>query len=103
MATMALQQRLRARPARTCISIVNLVHFVLILLKDTPGPTYLSYTPNGKKLITVGLNNAIRVFQSGSDAEPVTIDDCTDSNTAVDSTVRASPQRSMQKRRLTPS
>ncbi|KAF2755697.1 WD40 repeat-like protein [Pseudovirgaria hyperparasitica] len=68
MATMALQQRLRARPAHPS------------------GPTYLSYTPNGKKLITVGLNNAIRVFQSGSDAEPVTIDDCTDSNTAVDST-----------------
>ncbi|KAF2840400.1 putative chromosome segregation protein [Patellaria atrata CBS 101060] len=49
----------------------------------TPGPTFLSYTPNGRKLITVGLNNAIRVFQTGSDAEPANIDDCQDSNTAI--------------------
>ncbi|TKA61016.1 hypothetical protein B0A49_09649 [Cryomyces minteri] len=62
---MAPEQRLRARPAHT------------------PGPTFLSYTPNGKKLITVGLNNAIRVFETGSDAEPTNIDDCQESNTAV--------------------
>ena len=49
----------------------------------TPGPTFLSYTPNGRELITVGSNNAIRVFESGSDAEPTIIDDCQDSNTAV--------------------
>ncbi|KAE9981915.1 hypothetical protein BLS_006827 [Venturia inaequalis] len=49
----------------------------------TPGPTYLSYTPDGTKLVTVGLNNAIRVFHTGSDAEPTTIDNCQDSNTAV--------------------
>ena len=48
-----------------------------------PGPTFLSYTPNGRKLISVGSNNAIRVFQTGSDAEPTNIDDCQDSNTAV--------------------
>lgn len=54
---------------------------------DTPGPTFLCYTPNGRKLITVGLNNAIRVFTTGSDAEPVTIDECSDSNTAVAATV----------------
>jgi chromosome transmission fidelity protein 4 len=50
---------------------------------DEPGPTYLSYTPNGEKLVTVGMNNAIRVFTTGSDEEPTTIDDCSDSNTAV--------------------
>ncbi|KAI9691353.1 MAG: hypothetical protein M1820_009732 [Bogoriella megaspora] len=65
---MATGQRLRGRPAHT------------------PGPTFLSYTPNGRQLITAGLNNAIRVFQSGSDAEPTNIDDCQESNTAVVST-----------------
>ncbi|KAI9658072.1 MAG: hypothetical protein M1821_002732 [Bathelium mastoideum] len=62
---MASDQRLRGRPAHT------------------PGPTFLSYTPNGRKLITAGLNDAIRVFQSGSDAEPTNIDDCQESNTAI--------------------
>lgn len=62
---MAAQQKLRGRQAHT------------------PGPTFLSYTPNGRKLITVGLDNPIRVFSSGSDAEPVNIDDCMDSNTAI--------------------
>ena len=57
---------------------------------DTPGPTYLTYTPNGRKIITAGLNNAIRVFQSGSDAEPTNIDDCQESNTAIVATVSPS-------------
>ncbi|KAF2146129.1 uncharacterized protein K452DRAFT_315383 [Aplosporella prunicola CBS 121167] len=48
-----------------------------------PGPTFLSYTPNGRKLITVGLNNAIRVFHTGSVDEPTNIDNAQDSNTAV--------------------
>ncbi|GAB7357404.1 hypothetical protein MBLNU459_g8339t1 [Dothideomycetes sp. NU459] len=48
-----------------------------------PGPTYLAYTPNGRKLITVGLNNVIRVFTTGSDAEPINIDVVQDSHTAV--------------------
>ncbi|KAK0934035.1 DNA polymerase alpha accessory factor Mcl1 [Friedmanniomyces endolithicus] len=51
-----------------------------------PGPTYLSYTPNGKKLITVGVNGALRVFQHGSDNEPAIIDVLTDGHTAVAST-----------------
>ncbi|KAL9094145.1 MAG: hypothetical protein Q9165_003560 [Trypethelium subeluteriae] len=62
---MAPEQLLRARPAHI------------------PGPTFLTYTPNGRKLITAGLNNAIRVFPSGSDAEPTNIDDCQESNTAI--------------------
>ena len=55
-----------------------------------PGPTFLSYTPDGLSLVTVGQNNAIRVFQSGSDEEPVVIDNCQDANTAVVATVRPS-------------
>jgi chromosome transmission fidelity protein 4 len=54
-----------------------------------PGPTFLSYTPNGQKLVTVGQNNAIRVFQSGSDEEPAVIDNCQDANTAVVAAVLA--------------
>lgn len=46
----------------------------------------MSYTPDGTKLVTVGLNNAIRIFHTGSDAEPTTIDDCPDSNTTVAAT-----------------
>ncbi|EKG21079.1 hypothetical protein MPH_01623 [Macrophomina phaseolina MS6] len=62
---MAGNQRLRGLPAHP------------------PGPTFLSYTPNGRKLITVGLNNAIRVFHTGSVEEPTNIDNAQDSNTAV--------------------
>ncbi|KAK4997373.1 DNA polymerase alpha accessory factor Mcl1 [Elasticomyces elasticus] len=62
---MAIGPRLRGRPAHT------------------PGPTFLNYTPNGRKLITVGLNNAMRIFETGSDAEPITIDDVQDAHTAI--------------------
>ncbi|KAI9748497.1 MAG: hypothetical protein M1815_003215 [Lichina confinis] len=59
------QQRLRGRPAHT------------------PGPTYISYTPDGASLVTAGSNNAIRVYNTGSVGEPVTIDDCQELNTAI--------------------
>ncbi|KAI9800421.1 MAG: hypothetical protein M1833_003307 [Piccolia ochrophora] len=59
------QSRLRGRPAHT------------------PGPTFLAYTPNGNRLITAGSNNAIRIYTTGSDGEPVNVDDCQESNTAV--------------------
>ncbi|CAA9963641.1 DNA polymerase alpha accessory factor Mcl1 [Pyrenophora teres f. maculata] len=62
---MAADQRLRARQAHA------------------PGPTYLAYTPDGKKLVTAGVDNYCRVFTTGSDDEPVTIDDCQENNTAV--------------------
>jgi chromosome transmission fidelity protein 4 len=58
-----------------------------------PGPTFLSYTPNGQRLVTVGQNNAIRVFQTGSDEEPVVIDECQGENTAVVAAVRLSLYR----------
>ncbi|KAF2770746.1 WD40 repeat-like protein [Teratosphaeria nubilosa] len=51
-----------------------------------PGPTYLAYTPNGRKLITVGANGAHRIFQHGSDDEPAIIDVTTDNHTAVAAT-----------------
>ncbi|KAI9774888.1 MAG: WD repeat and HMG-box DNA binding-domain containing protein 1 [Geoglossum simile] len=63
--TTITQQRLRGRPAHT------------------PGQTYLTYTPDGKRLITAGSNDAIRVYTTGSDGEPVNIDDCQELNTAV--------------------
>jgi hypothetical protein len=63
------QIRLRGRPAHT------------------QGPTYLSYTPDGTKLVTVGSNNTTRVYKTGFDGEPTNIDDCQEQNMAVDSTV----------------
>lgn len=54
-----------------------------ILCIDTPGPTSLSYTPNGRYLITAGSNNAIRVYSTGSDGEPKTLDEALESNAAV--------------------
>ena len=53
----------------------------------TGGPTYLSYTPDGTKLVTVGSNNTTRVYQTGFDGEPTNIDDCQEQNMGVDSTV----------------
>jgi hypothetical protein len=55
---------------------------------DAPGATYLAYTPNGKKLITAGVDNYCRVFSTGSDDEPVTVDNCQEDNTAVVAGVR---------------
>ncbi|RFU33609.1 hypothetical protein B7463_g2756, partial [Scytalidium lignicola] len=60
--------RLRGRPAHTA------------------GPTYLSYTPDGTKLVTVGSNNTTRVYKTGFDGEPTNIDDCQEQNMGVDST-----------------
>ncbi|KAI9798697.1 MAG: hypothetical protein M1825_005024 [Sarcosagium campestre] len=62
---LVVQNRIRGRPAHT------------------PGPTFLSYTPNGRRLVTAGSNNAIRVYDTGSDGEPANVDDCQESNTAV--------------------
>lgn len=70
-ATMATttQVRVRGRPAHTA------------------GPTYLSYTPDGTKLVTVGSNNTTRVYKTGFDGEPTNIDDCPEQNMGVASTV----------------
>ncbi|KAF3041531.1 hypothetical protein E8E12_005479 [Didymella heteroderae] len=62
---MASEHRLRSRQAHA------------------PGATYLAYTPNGKNLITAGVDNYCRVFTTGSDDEPITVDDCQENNAAV--------------------
>ncbi|MCJ1224222.1 hypothetical protein MMC12_000866 [Toensbergia leucococca] len=62
------QQRLRGRPAHPS------------------GPTFLTYTPNGRKLITAGSNNVVRVYTTGFDGEPTNIDDCQENNTAIATT-----------------
>ncbi|KAI9742420.1 MAG: hypothetical protein M1818_003954 [Claussenomyces sp. TS43310] len=62
------QFRLRPRPAHTA------------------GPTYLTYTPDGSKLVTVGSNNTTRVYKTGFDGEPTNIDDCQEQNMAVAAT-----------------
>jgi chromosome transmission fidelity protein 4 len=60
---------------------------------DAPGATYLAYTPTGKKLVTAGVDNYCRVFTTGSDDEPVTIDECQENNTAVVAGVRTCKRR----------
>ncbi|PVI08661.1 WD40 repeat-like protein [Periconia macrospinosa] len=48
-----------------------------------PGPTFLAYTPDGKKLVTAGVDNFCRIFNSGSDEEPTNVDDCEENNAAI--------------------
>ena len=67
--TTTTQNRVRGRPAHTA------------------GPTYLSYTPDGTKLVTVGADNFTRVYKTGYDGEPTNIDDCPENSTGVDATV----------------
>lgn len=55
---------------------------------DPSGPTVLTYTPNGDKLITAGSNNVVRVYMTGSDGEPTNLDDCQENNTAIAASVR---------------
>lgn len=50
---------------------------------DPPGPTFLTYTPNGTRLITAGSNNIIRMFITGSDDEPDNVLDVQEQNAAV--------------------
>ena len=54
---------------------------------DPSGPTFLTYTPNGKQLVTAGSNNVVRVYETGSDGEPTNLDDCQENNTAIAATV----------------
>lgn len=50
---------------------------------DAPGPTFFSYTPNGRKLVTAGSNGAIRIFEHASDDEPDIIDVSSEGHTAA--------------------
>lgn len=54
---------------------------------DTAGPTSLTYTPDGKYLITVGSNELIRKFTVASEDEPITIDHAQDCKTGVTASV----------------
>lgn len=54
----------------------------------TEGITRCAYTPNGSQLVTVGSNNTIRCYKTGSDGEPKNIDDCGEQNVAVAATDR---------------
>lgn len=49
----------------------------------TQGTTRCAYTPDGSRLVTVGSNNTIRLYKTGSDGEPINIDDCQEQNVAV--------------------
>ncbi|KAI9831243.1 MAG: hypothetical protein M1819_005171 [Sarea resinae] len=73
------------RPAGSYVFRSSHVDYVRADLEyqDTPGPTFLSYTPNGRRLITAGSNDSIRIYTTGSVGEPANIDDCQESNTAV--------------------
>ena len=64
-------------------------HLALLIVcyTDPSGPTVLTYTPNGKQLITAGSNNVVRVYETGSDGEPTNLDDCQENNTAIAATV----------------
>ena len=86
--TSITQQRVRGRPARKLQQHPLITSRLTGRREDTPGPTSLSYTPDGKRLVTAGSNNAIRVYTTGSTGEPVTIDNCQESNTAVVAGVR---------------
>ena len=47
------------------------------------GTTRCAYTPDGDRLITVGVNNTIRIYKTTGDDEPTNIDDCPENNTCV--------------------
>ena len=84
MATVT-QQRIRGRPARKCLQCHERPAAKSCI--DPSGPTFLTYTPNGKQLVTAGSNNVVRVYETGSDGEPTNLDDCQENNTAIAATV----------------
>ncbi|CAG8008255.1 unnamed protein product [Penicillium salamii] len=54
----------------------------------TPGTTVLTYTPDGRRIITGGSNSAIRIYTVGEDGEPKTIDEGVDGHFGICATVR---------------
>jgi hypothetical protein len=72
----------------TCSSVsMRIIPITCWQWSDPAGHTCLAYTPNGRKLITAGSNDVIRVYTTGSDGEPTNIDDCPENNTAIAATV----------------
>ncbi|KAL8910955.1 MAG: hypothetical protein Q9172_007759 [Xanthocarpia lactea] len=70
-------------PVVSCSSMSTVTQRVRGRPAHPNGPTFLTYTPDGTKLITAGSNNVIRVYATDSDGEPTNIDDCHENNTAV--------------------
>ena len=64
-----------------------------LALTDPSGPTFCAFTPNGRKIITTGSNDSLRIFKTGSDDEPTNIDNVPDSSTALVAAVRYSYKR----------
>jgi WD40 repeat protein len=54
---------------------------------DTPGATILTYTPDGRRVITAGSNSAIRIYNVGEDGEPTTIDEGVEGHYGIAATV----------------
>ncbi|KAJ5126182.1 hypothetical protein N7526_008359 [Penicillium atrosanguineum] len=54
--------------------------------KTPPGPTVLAYTPDGRRVITGGSNQAIRIYTVGEDGEPKTVDGAIDGHCAIGAT-----------------
>ncbi|EAU29603.1 hypothetical protein ATEG_10154 [Aspergillus terreus NIH2624] len=52
----------------------------------TPGSTVLTYTPNGRYIVTGGSNSAIRIYTVGQDGEPKTIDEGNDGHLGIGAT-----------------
>ncbi|KAL1971678.1 hypothetical protein VTN31DRAFT_2299 [Thermomyces dupontii] len=53
----------------------------------TPGTTILTYTPDGKRVITAGSNSAIRIYTVGQDGEPTTVDEGVEGHFGIAATV----------------
>ncbi|KAJ5293270.1 glycosyl hydrolase family 62-domain-containing protein [Penicillium atrosanguineum] len=56
------------------------------LYERPPGPTVLAYTPDGRRVITGGSNQAIRIYTVGEDGEPKTVDGAIDGHCAIGAT-----------------
>ncbi|KAE8551998.1 hypothetical protein EYB25_005889 [Talaromyces marneffei] len=52
----------------------------------TPGTTVLTYTPNGRHVITAGSNSAIRIYTVGDEGEPRTIDEGVEAHFGITAT-----------------
>jgi WD40 repeat protein len=58
------------------------------ILLDTPGTTVLTYTPDGKRVITAGSDSAIRIYTVGQDGEPITVDEGVEGHFGIAATAR---------------
>ncbi|KAL4868235.1 hypothetical protein BDV12DRAFT_170005 [Aspergillus spectabilis] len=52
----------------------------------TPGTTVLTYTPDGRYIVTGGSNSAIRIYTAGQDGEPKTIEEGADGQVGIGAT-----------------